>query len=168
MLGNFVKQSLEKLAAAAAARARGMVQSYEVLELAAEKLLHSCHEHKPDARESVLLQIPSSTLFAPAGRQVGGTAGSSANSTTTHNKLDPVDFMWAQIAHGMLHASRLRQEQQREEQLLYPNCIGMQRLMQDFRRGKEAIEEAMAKKHLSTPPTRPSGWGFHRGRLEPP
>eukprot|EP01062_Namystynia_karyoxenos_P007143 TRINITY_DN12505_c0_g1_i3.p2 TRINITY_DN12505_c0_g1~~TRINITY_DN12505_c0_g1_i3.p2 ORF type:complete len:249 (+),score=103.33 TRINITY_DN12505_c0_g1_i3:110-856(+) len=143
---------LEKEARAAADRERELVGPYEVLGLAAERLSHSCHEPQPDTRERVLKQLPSGMLFMPVQKKINHDKKGSG-ALPQHN---PVEQQWEQIARGMVHASRLRQEQQREEaareRLVDESCIGRLGLFQEFRRRKETLEEdAKSKKYLATP-----------------
>eukprot|EP01062_Namystynia_karyoxenos_P032918 TRINITY_DN24235_c0_g5_i1.p2 TRINITY_DN24235_c0_g5~~TRINITY_DN24235_c0_g5_i1.p2 ORF type:complete len:249 (+),score=106.01 TRINITY_DN24235_c0_g5_i1:80-748(+) len=132
---------LEKEAAAAAAKVRQLSPPYNVLKEATEQLGHCRNETKPDTREQLLKQLPCGKLFIPS-------------------KDTTVDKEWDRIAHGMVHAARLRQAQQQEEaereRLLDWSNLGMLRLLQDFRRGKEVFEvqEAKMTKYPAAPPPR--------------
>eukprot|EP01062_Namystynia_karyoxenos_P032913 TRINITY_DN24235_c0_g1_i1.p1 TRINITY_DN24235_c0_g1~~TRINITY_DN24235_c0_g1_i1.p1 ORF type:complete len:252 (+),score=96.89 TRINITY_DN24235_c0_g1_i1:52-756(+) len=145
---------LEKSAVAAVEKVCRLTPQYDILKEAAEQLGHCRNEPHPDAREEVLKKIPCGQLFIPS-------KDSAQTSPETYSPAEQEwDKKWESIAHYMAHSARLRQAQQDEvagrERVLDANCIGMLRILQEFRRGKEELEEqTMMTKHATAPPPRP-------------
>eukprot|EP01062_Namystynia_karyoxenos_P035424 TRINITY_DN25959_c0_g1_i1.p2 TRINITY_DN25959_c0_g1~~TRINITY_DN25959_c0_g1_i1.p2 ORF type:complete len:127 (+),score=11.46 TRINITY_DN25959_c0_g1_i1:521-901(+) len=82
-------------------------------------------------------------------------------ATIPSQPADPVAQRWDEIAQGMAHVARQRQlqhcEEKEREQVLDENCLGLLKIFQDFRRGKEEIEarQATGRKLPAPPPPRP-------------